>query len=185
MTGFKLNENGVHRGRRFYLGGKHYFYIMVYIRLLIVLLAGFCSLSAISQSDFENNGLTPGLRMGSNYSAWFGFSLRLNTDDLSGEVILTPETDRITLTGLLAIQENMEGSIDGISYFYGLGVHAGIQSNAVPLIGADAIVGVEYDMPSLPLLLSIDIKPALDLFGSDVGFNWNQGAITLRYALGQ
>ena len=142
-------------------------------------------MSASSQSNFENNGLTPGLRMGSNYSTWFGFSLRLNTDDLSGEFILTPENHRITLTGLLAIQENIGGSIDGLSYFYGLGAHAGIQSNAVPLIGADAIAGVEYDIPGLPLLVSLDIKPALDLFGSEFGFNWNQGAITLRYALGQ
>ena len=78
----------------------------------------------------------------------------------------------------------MGGSIDGLSYFYGLGVHAGLQSNAVPVIGADAIAGVEYDIPGFPLLVSLDIKPALDLFGSDFGFNWNQGAITLRYALG-
>ena len=141
------------------------------------------SLAQITQTSFHDNGLKAGIRMGANYSSWFGFSLRINTESGSGELILTPENDRIVLTGLLCFQDKIGGSLKRLSYYYGLGAHMGIQSNAVPVIGADAIAGVEYDIPNIPFLVSIDIKPALDLFGDEFGFHWNQGAITIRYTL--
>ena len=153
--------------------------------LFTCILVAFLSTSSLAQTSFKDNGLTAGLRMGANYSSWFGFSLRLNTESGSGELILTPENDRIVLTGLLCFQDEVGGSLKRLSYYYGLGAHVGIQSNAVPVIGADAIAGVEYDIPNLPLFVSIDMKPALDLFGSEFGFHWNQGAITLRYTIGR
>ena len=110
------------------------------------------SLAQIAQTSFHDNGLKAGIRMGANYSSWFGFSLRINTESGSGELILTPENDRIVLTGLLCFQDKIGGSLKRLSYYYGLGAHMGIQSNAVPVIGADAIAGVEYDIPNIPFL---------------------------------
>ena len=153
--------------------------------LIPCFLIAILSTSSQAQNSFNDKGLTAGFRMGGNYSSWFGFSLRLNTESGSGELILTPENDRIVLTGLLCFQDKIGGSLKRLSYYYGLGTHVGIQSNAVPVIGADAIAGVEYDIPNIPFLVSIDMKPGLDLFGDEFGFHWNQGAITIRYTIGR
>ena len=61
----------------------------------------------------------------------------------------------------------------------------GFESNAVPIIGADAIAGLEYAISGSPFMVSLDFKPALDLISSNIGFHWNQGALTVRYALGR
>lgn len=154
------------------------------ISILIAMITAFSTFTN-AQDLFSDNGITPGLRMGSNYSTWWGFSGRMNFDPGSFEVILTPGNNRFTITGLVAVHEPFSGNIDGLSYFYGLGAHVGLESNAVPIVGADAIAGVEYSFSNVPILISVDMKPALDIISSDLGFHWDQGAITVRYALGR
>ena len=41
------------------------------------------------------------------------------------------------MTGLVEVHESLD--VDGLSYLYGLGAHAGFESSAVPIIGVDAI----------------------------------------------
>lgn len=152
------------------------------ISLLTVLISIF-SIEGFSQSFLKDNGITPGLRIGSNYSTWYGVSGRMSFDSGSFEMILTPANNRLTLTGLVEVHESL--SVDGLSYFYGIGAHAGFESNAVPIIGADAIAGLEYEISGSPFMVSLDFKPALDLISSNIGLHWNQGALTVRYALGK
>jgi hypothetical protein len=149
--------------------------------LLIFLALGIFSFSSQSQNVFIDNGITPGLRMGSSYTNWYSFSARKNFRGGSAEVILTPAPDRFVITGIYGLQFPLDVDIDGFSYFYGVGAHVGIQGNAAPILGVDAIAGIEYDIPDFPLLISLDFKPGFDVVSSNIGFLWGQGGVTARY----
>lgn len=142
------------------------------------------SVVGFSQDIFKDYGITPGIRLGSNYDAWYGISARQNFNEGSLELIVTPANERITITGLVAVQNTLDIDIDGVSYFYGIGAHAGINNNAGIILGADAIAGIEYEIPDIPILVSIDIKPALDI-SPDLIYHFNQGALTVRYTFGR
>jgi hypothetical protein len=149
--------------------------------VIILLTCAAFSLNAHSQNLLIENGITPGLRMGATYENWYSFSARKNFRGGSAEVILTPSKGRFIITGLYALQFPMDIDVDGFSYFYGVGGHVGIQGNAAPIIGVDAIAGIEYDIPGFPLLVSIDAKPGFDVISNSIGFVWGQGAVTVRY----
>ena len=149
--------------------------------LLLLFAFGLLSLSSHSQNVLVENGITPGVRMGSSYSNWYSFSARKNFRGGSAELILTPAPDRFVITGLYGLQFTLDIDVDGFSYFYGVGGHVGIQGNSAPIIGFDAIAGVEYDVPNFPLLVSLDFKPGFDVVSSSVGLLWGQGGVTVRY----
>lgn len=48
--------------------------------------------------------------------------------------------------------------------YYGLGANIGAWSSSF-VLGVDAIVGVEYLIPSVPLGISLDYKPFMNLIG--------------------
>lgn len=50
----------------------------------------------------------------------------------------------------------------GWNFYYGAGAHLGSFARTF-LLGADAIVGLEYKIPGAPIALSLDWKPALNL----------------------
>lgn len=54
---------------------------------------------------------------------------------------------------------------DDFNFYYGVGGHLGAYEKAFA-IGIDAIVGLEYKIPSIPLALSIDYKPAINIIPS-------------------
>lgn len=51
------------------------------------------------------------------------------------------------------------------NFYYGVGGHLGVYENAFA-IGIDAIVGLEYKIPNVPLAFSIDYKPAINIIPS-------------------
>ena len=53
-----------------------------------------------------------------------------------------------------------------------------------PAIGIDGILGLEFDVPEYPILLSIDMKPAYDFTGG-FGSSWQEGALTVRHVIGR
>lgn len=80
--------------------------------------------------------------------------------------------------------------------FFGGGVHAGVWSNGWwynerlnrwddrgrPIVGLDAIGGVEYVFKKIPLGVSADIKPAINFYrGGPEFFNHNVFGATARY----
>jgi|TARA_B110000093_G_C12859313_1_gene362717 hypothetical protein len=140
--------------------------------------------STTAQKDvFTEYGITPGLRIGQSYENWYSFSARKNFRAGSAELILTPSKTRFTITGLYALQFPIGGDIEGLSYFYGGGAHVGLQSDFAPAIGIDGIMGLEYEVPGFPILVSIDMKPGYDFTGG-FGPRWQEGALTVRYVIG-
>lgn len=73
------------------------------------------------------------------------------------------------------------GRVEGFYWFIGGGFHAGVWDNpAYPLIGLDAIGGIEYTFRNIPLTLQADLKPAFHIF--DRQWVWyDEFAISARY----
>lgn len=68
---------------------------------------------------------------------------------------------------------------DGFNYYLGGGAHVGTLNNYGGFYGVDVILGTEIKLPALPLLLSLDIKPAVHVSHED----WFDlaGGLSVRY----
>lgn len=98
----------------------------------------------------------------------------------------------IVATGLFQ-NEHWTGFYPGINWDWGLGVHAGIWGSGDnryinssssfrggSMIGVDGILGVEYTFDNIPLNLSVDVLPTVNLFGYQ-GWNLFNAAVSVRY----
>lgn len=85
----------------------------------------------------------------------------------------------INLTGLYEFHEPINDT-QGFGFYYGAGAHVGTYKegrynmfgdrNTISgaVLGIDGIVGIEYILDAVPLQLSIDYKPALNIGGGDL-----------------
>lgn len=83
--------------------------------------------------------------------------------------------------------------VTGLNWCYGAGGHVGMfryhasspyfdkeSGSTVVGVGVDAILGLEYNIGSIPINVSLDWKPALNLVGY-TGFAADGGAFSVRY----
>lgn len=68
-----------------------------------------------------------------------------------------------------------------LNYYLGAGAHVGIQKNDGGFGGVDAIAGVEYKIAFVPVVLSLDVKPSVEI-SSDDWFRF-PAALSVRYIL--
>lgn len=151
------------------------------------------------QAQFSSIGLRAG--------GVSGVSFKYVDDDYRGfELIAGAKEGGFILTGLLQKYRPVAtGRVAGFHLYTGGGAHAGYSRHTVtttrmiegiyyysyheetdPVIGGDFIFGAEYHFESIPLHLSLDYKPYVELFGEktfrvdlwDIGF-------TIRYAFNQ
>jgi len=85
-----------------------------------------------------------------------------------------------------------EFNTPGFNWYYGAGGHVGIWNTpkhaswwvegdvSSPIIGVDAVLGIEYTFPEFPLSISLDWKPAFNLIGY-TGVWADSGAFSIRY----
>ena len=103
------------------------------------------------------------------------------------EGILASRWGGFAITGLWE-KEYWTGEYPGLNWFWGLGAHVGfwdntpyynsINTNAT--VGVDAILGLEYTFDEIPLNLSLDLLPSVNLIGYS-GWNGINGALSIRY----
>jgi hypothetical protein len=84
--------------------------------------------------------------------------------------------------------EHWTGHYPGLNWFWGLGAHVGFWDNnphirstyTGSVLGVDGILGLEYTFDEIPLNLSLDILPSLNLIGDT---NWGGifSALSVRY----
>lgn len=69
---------------------------------------------------------------------------------------------------------------DGFNLYYGAGAYIGLWDKAFS-VGAEAVVGLEYKIPSVPLAVSLDYRPSInfhpifpepDFFNFGLGLKW-------------
>lgn len=54
---------------------------------------------------------------------------------------------------------------DGFKLYYGAGAYVGLFENNFSL-GAEGVVGLEYQLPAIPLAFSLDYRPAINVLPS-------------------
>src|SRR5688572_16170105 len=95
----------------------------------------------------------------------------LHTDERGFELIALGRFGGLNLTGLYEFH-NQFFDVRGIKWYLGAGGHLGMYSNRAQnfettigttmTAGIDGIIGLEYFMRDLPLMFSIDWKPAFN-----------------------
>lgn len=86
---------------------------------------------------------------------------------------------RFGIGALLEIHNTLNAP--GLTWFYGGGAYVGFQDHNTYL-GPTGIVGLDYKFPDVPVNLSIDWKPELDIIPS-VNFVPDAFAFTIRFAM--
>lgn len=80
------------------------------------------------------------------------------------------------ITGLYEIYNPIE-ALDGLQWYYGFGAHVGFidsKYGGSTALGLDGVIGLDYKVAELPIDLSLDFQPSLEL-GSFYGDNRLQG----------
>ena len=99
--------------------------------------------------------------------------------------------DPLALGALLEFHKPLAAS--GLSYFYGAGGYIAFlktvnvntqKSSTDPNIGAQGIIGLDYKFSNVPLNLSLDWKPELNII-SDINFEPAAIGFTARFTFGK
>ncbi len=150
------------------------------ISVIVMLLA----LTSAAQQYDKAIGIRGGLFNGVTYKQALSSSTYL-------EGIASFRWNGFMVTGLYEITKPIDSNAPGLDWYYGFGAHVGFYDAADngpwdegdfdgPMIGADGIIGMEYTFSEVPVNLSLDWKPAINLFGYD-GFWSDNVALSIRY----
>lgn len=96
--------------------------------------------------------------------------------------------DKTAAIGALLEIHNPMPSTEGLKWFYGAGAYLGFDSDKThtdrALMGAQGIIGLDYKFANLPLNLSLDWKPELNIIDN---INFEPAAIgfTIRFTFGK
>lgn len=86
--------------------------------------------------------------------------------------------DGIGICGLYEIHKPLAG-VENLQWLYGVGGYAGFQ-NSISYIGAAGIVGLDYKFKDIPLNISLDWKPELNII-EKVGFEASTVGFSARF----
>ena len=108
------------------------------------------------------------------------------TDAIEGLVFFDfrNQTQSIGVTGLYERHAD-PFNIPELLLYYGVGGGVGVwthdgNNNGGIGVGLDAIIGIEYSIPDVPLNVSLDVKPNINLIPS-VNFGSINPALSIRY----
>lgn len=152
----------------------------------LAILLGFSSISFAQQ----NYKTAIGLRGG--YGSGLTVKHFIKTNHALEGIVNSYWGGGAVITGLYEVHM---GGIDepGFAWYYGGGAHIGFWGNGVvnrfdntyngdATIGLDGIIGIEYTFDEIPLNLSLDWKPSIDLIGYQK-FWGNEFALSVRFAI--
>lgn len=105
------------------------------------------------------------------------------------EGIVTTRWQGYNFTGLYQVYRQAF-NVNRLNWFYGFGGHIGSYSgeehrhydedDQLWLFGIDGIIGMEYNFANIPFNISLDWKPAIDIYGGL--YPWgDEVAFSLRY----
>lgn len=149
--------------------------------VIIILIAGL-GFSALAQDYRTSLGLRAGIPYGLTVKHFLN-----KTNAIEG--ILASSWGGFVITGLYE-NEHWTGEYPGLNWFWGFGGHVGFwdtgrnpnvnETYTGSVIGADAIIGIEYTFDDFPLNLSLDLLPTVNLIGS-TGWGGINGALSIRF----
>jgi len=149
---------------------------------LTVILTFIIVFSAFSQDYKTSLGLRAGVPYGVTIKHFISKYNAL-------EGIMASRWSGFVITGLYE-KESWLGKYPSLNWYWGVGAHAGfwdagmnpnVKSSYVgAVIGADAVLGIEYTFDEIPLNLSLDLLPTVNVIGY-TGWGGINGAISIRY----
>jgi len=149
---------------------------------LVLLSVALMSLTLNGQDYRTSLGLRAGLPYGVTLKHFLN-----KTNALEG--ILASSWGGFVITGLYE-NEHWTGQFPGLNWFWGFGAHVGFwdvgrnpnveESYVGAVIGADAILGLEYTFDEVPINLSLDLLPTVNLIGY-AGWGGINGGLSIRY----
>lgn len=94
----------------------------------------------------------------------------------------------VNFTAVYEINNDNAFGVERLNWYYGAGGHIGFYDNnpwernshSTAIIGADGIIGIEYNISEAPINFSLDWKPVINLIGHQ-GFVGDNGALSIRY----
>ncbi len=105
------------------------------------------------------------------------------------EGILASRWGGFVVTGLYEV-EHWTGQYPALNWYWGAGAHLGTWAQGYnprvdatytgAVIGIDGVIGLEYTFDELPLNLSLDLLPSINLIGF-TGWGGINGALSIRY----
>lgn len=132
-------------------------------RSSIILLTGFIFLSA-SQVSAQDYRIALGIRLSSSDATL--------SNSVTGKYFITDRSaiegmisfgNRFGVGGLLEIYRPFD--VSGFKWFYGGGAYVG-SGDKQTYLGPTGIIGLDYKFQNIPLNLSLDFKPELDIIPS-------------------
>ena len=150
----------------------------------ITLITAFAT-TANAQSDYKTGiGLRGGYPSGITLKHFISGNAAI-------EGVLSGGWGSIGVTGLYQIHKNFP-DVPNLKWYYGGGAHLAITnanrvnpwtgtSGGTLQMGLDGVVGLEYVIPDIPISLSIDLLPIVNVF-QDIGVWYNAG-ISVRYTI--
>ncbi len=149
----------------------------------LLLLFAFISISNLSNAQLYKSAL--GIRLGPSNGVTFKSFINKNA---AIEAIATFRYQGIGLTGLYEIHGRAFNSRD-FNWFIGGGGHVFVWGNDRPkfldreqslVLGLDGILGLEAKLRGIPLAISLDWKPTINIVNYS-GFWGDEIALSLRY----
>ena len=139
---------------------------------------------------FASNGQDYKTSLGLRAGVPYGITIKhFLSEQNAVEGILASRWNGFIITGLYE-NEHWTGEYPGLNWFWGFGAHIGfwdadnnprIESDYTgSVIGVDGIIGLEYTFDEIPLNLSLDLLPTINLIGS-TGWGGINGALSIRY----
>jgi hypothetical protein len=124
----------------------------------------------------------------------FGIGVRLSNatptlnNSITGKYFITERSaieglisfgSRFGIGGLLEIYKPFD--VEGLKWFYGGGAYVGFEDGDTYL-GPTGIIGLDYKFKDIPLNLSLDWKPELDII-PDINFVPDAFALSVRFTI--
>ena len=143
------------------------------------------AVSPVVQAQAYKTGL--GIRGGASS----GFTVKhFISSDSALEGLITARWNGFMITGLYQ-KHAMAFDVPGLYWYYGFGAHIGAwnhhykanRQDNYSVIGADGIIGIEYNIAEIPFNVSLDYKPGLNLIGKPFGLTDEVG-LSVRYVFG-
>ena len=151
-------------------------------KLILVIIAVIGISSFVNAQDYRTS---LGLRAGFPYGVTIKHFLNQKN---AVEGVLASSWGGFVAT-VLYENEHWTGRYPGLNWFWGFGAHIGFwdessryinDPNVGSVIGADFILGLEYTFDEIPLNLSLDIMPSVNLIGV-TNYNGIGGGLSVRY----
>lgn len=158
-----------------------------------VLISLFVSMILTSYIQGQNTGAGNKYSIGMRYGETSGIDFRYNSTRNSGvEILAGIWNDWLSITGLYERYTDAF-KVEGLKWYYGAGGHFAFNTGTYYYegkyynrgdeysIGIDGIIGLEYEIPDLPFVISLDLKPLIEISGNGHMYFSPDPGIGLRF----